>query len=314
MGPLPIPIPSALEELARHPSAATVLSSWRFDPVVVVAILLTGLVYLRAVRQVWQLRGRSSFPRARVLCFLTGLFVVYLAMESPIHTYSGLLLSVHMAQHMVLTMIGAPLLVLGAPVTLALEATSARTRRRLLLPMLRSRPVRVVGSPVFGWAAFALVLWGAHAPSMYELALRNEGVHSLEHAAFLGTALLFWWPVVGLDPNPARLRHPGRILYLFLAMPAMAVLGLALTGSDRLLYPYYALASPSIGVPPIPDQQLAGALMWEGSMLVTVLALALVLLDWMRREEREAERADARLLRAPGPGAVGARVEGRAPT
>jgi putative copper resistance protein D len=233
-----------------------------------------------------------------VVCFVTGLSAVYLAMESPIHSYSGLLLSVHMAQHMVLTMIGAPLIVLGSPMTLALEAASARTRRRFLLPVLRSRFVRVVGSPAFGWAAFALVLWGAHAPFLYDLALRSEGVHSVEHAAFLGSALLFWWPVVGLDPNPSRLRHPGRILYLFLAMPVMAVLGLAIYSSDRLIYPYYALASPSIGVPPIPDQHLAGALMWEGSMLVSVLALALVLLDWMRRDEREAERADARPPRA----------------
>jgi putative copper resistance protein D len=143
---------------------------------------------------------------------------------------------------------------------------------------------------------------------MYDLALRNEGVHSLEHAAFLGAALLFWWPVVGLDPNPARLRHPGRILYLFLAMPVTAILGLAIYGSDRLLYPHYALASPLIGVSPIADQHLAGALMWEGGMLVMVVALAAVLLDWMRRDEREAERMDGRLARAAEPRSVGERL------
>jgi putative copper resistance protein D len=297
----------------RPPSAGAVLASWRFDPAVVVATLATGLLYGWAVRRVWRVRGRAVFPRVRVACFVSGLAVVYLAMESPVHWYAGLLLSVHMAQHMVLTMIGAPLLVLGGPVTLALEATSARTRRRFLVPVLRGRFVRAVGSPAFGWSAFALVLWGAHIPTVYGLALRNQGVHSLEHAAFLASALLFWWPVVGLDPTPARLRHPARILYMFLAMPVMAVIGVALTTSDRLVYPHYALASSSIGVDPISDQHLAGALMWEGAMLVTVVTLAMILLDWMRRDEREAERLDAGRSAAPRTRVEGT-VEGAAPT
>jgi putative membrane protein len=311
---LPVAIPWAIAVPGRHPTAATVLSSWRFDPPVVATIAVAGLLYLHSVRRVWRLRGRRAFPPVRVTCFGIGLAVVFVAMQSPIHTYSGLLLSVHMAQHMLLAMVGAPFLVLGAPVTLALEATTTRTRRRLLLPVLRSRIVRVLGSPAFGWAAFALVMWGAHLSSVYDLALRNEGVHWLEHAAFLVSGLLFWWPVVGLDRNPARLSHAGRILYLFLAMPVMAILGLAISSSDRLLYPHYALASPSIGVAPIPDQHLAGALMWEGGMLVTVVALALVLLDWMRRDEREAERVDARLARARAAQSAGERLGEQAST
>jgi putative membrane protein len=307
-------IPSMVVSAAGHPSPADVLRSWRFDPIVVAATILAGFLYLRAVRRVWLRRGRSVFPRGRAICFMGGLAAVLLAMESPIHTYSGSLLSVHMAQHLVLTMVAAPLLVLGAPVTLALEAASSRTRRRFLLPVLHSRTVRVVGSPVFGWAAFAVVMWGAHSPSLYDAALRNEGLHTLEHAAFLASALLFWWPVVGLDPNPARLSHPGRLLYLFLAMPVMAILGLAVYSSDRLLYPHYAVASALIGVSPVADQHLAGALMWEGGMLVMVVALAAVLLDWMRRDEREAERVDARLARASGARAVGERLEERAST
>jgi cytochrome c oxidase assembly factor CtaG len=305
-----MPNPSMIVPATVHPSSADVLRSWRFDPLVVAATILAGFLYLLAVRRVWRRRGRSAFPRSRAVCFVGGLAAVVLAMESPIHTYSGLLLSVHMAQHLVLTMVAAPLLVLGAPVTLSLEATSTRTRRRFLLPVLHGRTVTVVGSPLFGWAAFAVVMWGAHSPSLYDAALVNEGVHTLEHAAFLSSALLFWWPVVGLDPNPARLSHPGRLLYLFLAMPVMAILGLAIYSSDRLLYPHYAVASPLIGASPIADQHLAGALMWEGGMLVMVVALALVLLDWMRRDEREAERVDARLARAPG--ALGERLGGQA--
>jgi cytochrome c oxidase assembly factor CtaG len=309
-----MPIPSTIVAATRHPGAVTVLGSWRFDPLVVSGILLTALIYLRAVRRVWRTRSPSAFPRARVISFLAGLAVLYLALQSPLDTYADLLLSAHMGQHLLLTMVAAPLLVLGTPVTLALAATSARTRRRFLLPVLHSRTIRVVSSPLFAFALFALVMWGSHFSPVFEAALGNENIHFLEHLAYLSAALVFWWPVVGLDPNPARLSHPGRVLYVFLAMPVMAILGLAIYSSDRLLYPHYGAASRSIGISPIADQHLAGAIMWEGGMLIMVVALALVLLDWMRRDEREAERVDARLARAPGAPAVGERLEGRAST
>jgi putative copper resistance protein D len=229
-----------------------------------------------------------------VVCFLSGLLVLFLALQSPIDTYAGLLLSVHMTQHLLLTMVAAPLLILGTPVTLALEAASKGTRRRFLVPVLHARSTRALSSPVLGWIAFAAVMWGAHLPPVYEAALRNDQVHAVEHLAFIASALLFWWPVVGLDPGNARLSHPGRLLYLFLAMPVTAVLGLAMYGADRLLYPTYGVASASIGVSPLADQHLAGAIMWEGGMLLMLPALTFVLLDWMRRDEREAARADAR--------------------
>ena len=309
-----MPIPSTIVAATRHPGAATVLGSWQFDPLVVSGMLLSAVLYLRAVRRVWRTHSPSAFPRPRVISFLAGLAVLYLALQSPIDTYSDQLLSDHMGQHLLLTMVAAPLLVLGTPVTLALAATSARSRRRFLLPVLHSRIIRVVGSPLFAFALFALVMWGSHFSPVFDAALRNETIHSLEHLAYLSSALVFWWPVVGMDPNPARLSHPGRLLYVFLAMPVMAILGLAIYSSDRLLYQQYGAASRSIGFSPIADQHLAGAIMWEGGMLVMVVALALVLLDWMRRDEREAERVDARLARAPGAGAVGERLGGQAST
>jgi putative membrane protein len=155
----------------------------------------------------------------------------------------------------------------------------------------------MLAAPLFGWAAFAAVMWGAHVRPIYEAALRSVPLHAAEHLAFLSAALLFWWPVVGLDPGNVRLSHPARLLYLFLAMPVTALLGLAMYSSDRLLYPYYAAVSGSVGVSPLADQHLAGAIMWEGGMLLTLPALAFVLLDWMRSDEREAERIDARLAR-----------------
>ena len=132
-----------------------------------------------------------------------------------------------MVQHLLLTMVAAPLLLLGAPVTLALrrgrDAAHGGSPR-----LLRSAPARVLGNPLVAWALFFVVLWGIHFTSLYEAALRNDGVHALEHIALLVTALLFWMPIVRADPVTSGLSYPARILYLFVAMPAMAFLGLTI--------------------------------------------------------------------------------------
>jgi len=230
----------------------------------------------------------------RRMLFLSGLVVVFAALQSPIDAGAATSFAVHMVQHLLLTMVAAPLLVLGAPVTLALRAMTPSHRQRLL-SSLRSGPARILSSPIMAWSLFVGVLWGMHLTGLYELSLRNQGVHALEHVALLATAVLFWIPVVGLDPAPAGLSHAARILYLFLAMPAMAFLGLILYSADRVLYPTYAAIEGTSRA--LADQRLAGALMWTGTMFLIVPALGFVLLDWMRADDKEARRVDARLER-----------------
>ena len=256
---------------------------------------MTGIVYVRADRRV---RGGLHGHPLRRRSFLAGLAVVFVALQSPIDAGAATSSGVHMVQHLLLVMVAAPLIVLGAPVTLALRATTP-PRRRQILSALHSAPVRSLAAPVVAWALFALVLWGSHLTALYELSLVSPGVHALEHLLYLVTAVLFWIPVVGLDPAPVGLSHPARILYLFLAMPAMAFLGLFLYSADRVLYPTYAaIEGPTRA---LADQRLAGALMWTGTMFLIVPALAFVLLDWMRADDREARRVDARLLRPQVP-------------
>jgi cytochrome c oxidase assembly factor CtaG len=146
------------------------------------------------------------------------------------------------------------------------------------------------------WAAFFGVLWGVHLTGWYEAALTIAAMHAAEHAVLHGTALLFWMPILRADPTPSRLSHPARILYLFLAMPAMAFLGLAIAGANDVLYPAYARSEGVAAA--LADQQRAGSIMWVGTMFLIVPALAFVLLDWMRADEREASRIDARLSAA----------------
>jgi len=265
------------------------------DPVVL-TVGVSAVVYLSADARVRRARGRVPRPRAR-LAFLLGLGAVLVALTGPLDAAVETSFPAHMVQHLVLTMIAAPLLLLGAPLTLALLAWPGRPRR-LMLSGLHSGPVRVLAQPVVAWALFFGVLWGVHLTGIYDAALRNQGLHALEHVALLATALLFWMPIVRADPAPSALSYPARILYLFVAMAAMAFLGLVLVGARAPIYPTYARVDGAARA--IADQQAAGAIMWAGTMVMIVPALAFVFLGWMRADEREARRVDARLARAGG--------------
>ncbi len=273
----------------------SILTAWTFDPMVVAGLAAAGVLYLRGVRRV---RRPDRKLANRAACFIGGLVVIWIALQSPIDSYADTRLSVHMGQHLLLTMIAAPLLVLGAPVTLLLRAATPAVRRRWVLPLLRSRPVRLLTAPVVSWAQFALVLWVSHFSPLYEAAVGSTGVHALEHLLYIVSAVLFWSPVAGIDPSPKRLSHPARLLYLFLAMPQASFLGLAMWGTSRVLYPSYQAA---LGAAALDDQRLAGTIMGSAGMLVMVPALGLVVLDWLAREEREAVRTDARLGVEGGP-------------
>ena len=220
------------------------LANWTFDPAVIFGLGVTGVLYVRADRRVRRARGDRRFPRARRREFLAGLGIIFIALESPIDTGSSTSFSVHMVQHLLLTMVAAPLLVLGAPVTLALLASSPASRRRLSAA-LRRPPLRTLSQPIVAWALFFGVLWGSHFTGLFEASLRSDGVHALEHVAYLVTAVLFWMPVVGRDPSPTGLSHPARILYLFFAMASMAFLGLALFSANHVLYPTYGAVEGS---------------------------------------------------------------------
>ena len=263
------------------------------DPVVVV-VAAAAVGYLAADGRVRRARGRVPRRRARP-AFLVGLGVMLLSLTGPLDAAVTTSFGAHMVQHLLLTMVAAPLLLLGAPVTLALLAWPGRLRRALL-GILHSGPARVLADPIVAWGLFFGVLWGVHLTGVYDAALRNQGLHAMEHVVLLATALLFWMPIVRVDPVPSSLSHPARILYLFAAMPAMTFLGLVLVSSRNVLYPTYAQTVGTAEA--LADQRMAGAIMWAGTMVLIVPALAFVLLDWMRADEREAQRVDARLARS----------------
>ena len=201
---------------------------------------------------------------ARVASLGAGLGTAALALA--VHPES---LPAHMAQHVVLTSVAAPLIVLGRPVTLLLRL--AGPRRREIAAALRSRAVRLLVRPALAWTLFIAVQWAFHLPPLFDLALERPALHVLEHLLFLGTGILFWEVAIGDDPVPFRLTGPAQTLYLLLAIPA----------NDLIMARYM-----------IVGETTAGAVMGAG-MVPLALAVCVVTWSWLRREERRARRWEA---------------------
>ena len=175
--------------------------SWPVDPLVVAGVLAAGngLHLGRGARPPDAAGPRPAPSRRR--WFLAGLAVIVIALDGPIDGAVTRSFSDHMLQHLLLTMVAAPLLLLGAPLTLAL-AVWPRARRRSFVRVLRSGPARRAREPARHVDVFFVVMWGAHVSSLYEDALRSTGFHALEHIAFIAAALVFWAPIVRADPAP----------------------------------------------------------------------------------------------------------------
>ncbi len=206
--------------------------------------------------------------------FLAGLLAIAASLSPWADSLSDRSLTAHMLQHLVLTLVAAPLLVLGAPVDAVLRMLPPAGARRLVRALLR------LTNPLFAWTLFVGIQWATHVTPFYELAVERSWVHACEHALYVASALIFWWPVFG---RPARLRGPGRPLYVLLAMPAMGVLGLVLLTSDSRWYSSYSIA----------QQHAAGGLMWVVSSLLMVGLLVLSVWEWLQREERRAVAREA---------------------
>jgi len=150
---------------------------------------------------------------------------------------------------------------------------------------------------VVAWVLFAGVMWFTHFSPIFDAALDDFALHRLEHALYLGTAMLFWWPVIGADPSPHRMSYPARLGYLALGMPFMSFLGLVIFSAQNVLYEHYLTLDRDWGWTVLEDQNWAGGIMWAGGDAAFVLALLLTVGAWLRHEEREGKREDFRLAR-----------------
>jgi putative membrane protein len=260
------------------PNAQAILESWSAPIGVNVSLCLAALVYARG----W-LHLHKTFPNLipgwRLAAFLTGVFSLWIAIGSPLEAFDDVSLSVHMVQHLLLMALSPPLILLGAP-ALPLLHGLPRTTRAPVGQFLRWSPAQRIGrvliDPAFCWIAAAVALISWHIPAAFELALRSDSWHEVEHACFFATSLLFWWPVI--QPFPSLAKWPGWSipLYLFLGTLPGGALGAFLTFCDRVLYPSYASAPMIFDISPLEDQVFAGALMWVvGTFVYMVPAVIL---------------------------------------
>jgi len=241
---------------------------------IVVSAAAYGWGLLRAAR------ARRRFPAWAPPCFALGLAVFPAALLGPLDDLSDSFLSWHMLQHLLLVGVVAPLLLLGAPVRLAL-ATLPKPAATGLARLLGSRVVRFVSNPVVAWLQFAFVLYGTHFSPLYEAALENESIHAWEHVSYLVSGMIFWTPLLAVAPAPHAPPHPVRLLAIFMAIPMSAFLGFTFYVERHALYPHYALRPGAVE-----DQMNAGAVMWLAGGIPLFVALLCLVADWAARERR----------------------------
>ena len=277
-------------------TVATIFTQIRWDSPIAVFLLVAAALYLYGV---YRMRRRGDhWPPGRTVAFLLGgLGSIAAVSVTGVEAYDTTLLSIHMIQHMTLTMVGPIFLALGAPVTLALRTMRPKPRKALLR-VLHSRVVRVLTFPLVTFGLFVISPFALYFTSLYRATLEHAWAHELIHVHFIVTGCLFFWPLLGLDPLPNRWPYPARALLMVLSVPFHTVLGLTIMQSRTLLggdwYPNLNLSWAD----PWSDQVVAGGVLWAGGEIVSVTMLGILVVQWIRHSEREARRIDRALDRA----------------
>ena len=226
------------------PTVATLAARWNLDPRLLVALAAIAMAYAVVAR----LRGEAfALPRWRRTAFTAGWAVTALALVSPLCALSVSLFSARVGQHMVLTLVGAPLVALGLP---------ARRSGRGRLEMIAA-------------GAFALALWAWHSPGPYTATFRSDFVYWAMHITTYGAALLFWWTVLRALPG----RLAAGVATTVATGLQMALLGAVITWAPRALYPPHLLTTFAWGLTPLQDQELGGAVMWVPAGLIFMAAV-----------------------------------------
>jgi cytochrome c oxidase assembly factor CtaG len=230
-------------------------------------------------------------PRWRPMLYVLGLAGIAAALLSPIEALADELFPVHMVQHLLLTMVAAPLLLLGNPLPVILWGVPVGTRRWLARPLTRDARFRRIlcglTSLPIAWLVYVVNLWTWHLPGLYQFALEHEAAHVLEHAAFFSTALLFWWPIIRPAPRLRPRTHPGfEVLYLIVATAQNTALGMLLTISERSFYRYYEAKAARLGVSAVDEQVTAGGIMWVSGHMY-LLPILLLLYEFARQSAGE---------------------------
>jgi cytochrome c oxidase assembly factor CtaG len=241
---------------------------------------------------------RRRWPVWRTAVFFLGLAAVLAALASPVDTYASVSFAVHMVQHMLLTVVAAPLLMLGAPIRPLLRGLPAWVRTAVVRPLARAHAVRslihLLRQPLVAATLYVGGLYAWHLPNLYDAALLDARIHVIEHAWFLLSALIFWSVVIDPAPFRATLGYGARLPYLLVLGAAQnTVLGGILSFSSRLLYTAYASVSDTIfDMDRVTDQRVGGAIMWVFGDFVFLAAASVAFFLWLAEEEEMQKRRE----------------------
>jgi cytochrome c oxidase assembly factor CtaG/putative copper export protein len=284
-------------DLAGPPTVARILFDWRFDLVFGTAAIVFALVYVAAVLRMRR-RG-DPWPVGRTVAWLLGCLVLLFATSSGVGRYMPAMFSMHMAAHMLLSMLTPILLVLGAPVTLALRALPAAGRddppgpREWLLAALHSRVSRLLTNPFVATILFVAGFYGLYFGGIFDAAVDSHPAHLAMNLHFLLTGYLFYWVVIGVDPTPRPIPPLGKVAMVFASLPFHAFFGVVLMSTNTVLgEPFYKSLQLYWHSDLLGDQRLGGGIAWAAGELPLVIVMIALLIQWRRSDERTAKRLD----------------------
>ncbi|MDT5015302.1 MAG: hypothetical protein QOD39_1462 [Mycobacterium sp.] len=284
-------------DLAGPPTLARVLFDWRFDLVFGTAAIVFAAVYVLAVRR---LRRRGdTWPVGRSVAWLLGCLVLVFATSSGVGRYMPAMFSMHMGAHMLLSMLTPVLLVLGAPVTLALRALPAAGRndppgpREWVLAALHSRVSRVLTNPIVATVLFVGGFYALYFGGIFDAAVDSHAAHLAMNLHFLLTGYLFYWVVIGVDPTPRPIPPLGKVAMVFASLPFHAFFGVVLMSTNTVLGgSFYKSLQLYWHTDLLADQRLGGGIAWAAGEVPLVVVMIALLVQWRRSDERTAKRLD----------------------
>lgn len=254
------------------------LPPWHLHPDVWLLFSSIVAAYLLAARRHLAVTGEPTSRRAKML-FLAGMGALWLGADWPVHDLAeGYLYLMHMTQHLLFTLIAAPLLIAGMP---------AWMLRALLSPAPVRRAFRVITRPLIALVFFNAVLLFTHWPAIVEASVGSEPIHLALHVLIVSSALVMWWPVMSPLPEMPSLSAPGQMIYLFLQSLAPTIPASFLTFGHTPLYPIYAGFPRIWGVSALTDQLIAGLIMKLAGGLLLWTVIAVIFFRWFEQEQRD---------------------------
>ena len=284
-------------DLAGPPTPARILLDWRFDLLFGTAAIIFAAVYLVGVIR---LRRRGDqWPVGRTFAWMLGCALLLFTTSSGLGRYMPAMFSVHMAAHMLLSMLIPILLVLGAPTTLALRALPVAGKgnppgpREWLLAGLHSRWSRFFTHPLVATVMFVAGFYGLYFGGIFDAAVSHHAAHVLMNLHFLMSGYLFYWVVIGVDPTPRAVSPLVKIGMVFASIPLHAFFGVILMGTPKLLGErFYRSLQLPWHTDLLGDQHLGGSIAWAAGEVPLVVVMLALLIQWQRSDRRTATRLD----------------------